>query len=114
MLCLILFVPKKNFRVCFQINCLTSLKYLDISWNKLKFLPVEIKNLSLELIDVTAYNGDETIKDDVDQLLQVAMPMVKVGTLFEYAAAAILNYRSVFHQKNYLLLSSLKYFVHCF
>ncbi|KAL3994978.1 Leucine rich repeat family protein [Acanthocheilonema viteae] len=77
------------------INSLTKLKYLDISWNKLKFLPSEIKDLSLEMIDVTAYNGDEKLKvhDTLNQLLEIDTPMVKLGTLFEYAAAAVLNYR---------------------
>uniref|UniRef100_A0A0R3RGX5 Leucine Rich repeat-containing domain protein n=1 Tax=Elaeophora elaphi TaxID=1147741 RepID=A0A0R3RGX5_9BILA len=77
------------------INNLTKLKCLDISWNKLKFLPAEIKDLSLEMIDVTAYNSDEKLEVQValDQLLQTVHPIVKVGTLFEYAAAAVLNYR---------------------
>ncbi|EFO21330.2 leucine Rich Repeat family protein [Loa loa] len=77
------------------INTLKKLKCLDISWNKLKFLPSEIKNLSLEMIDVTAYNSDEKleVQNILNQLLQTVSPIVKVGTLFEYAAATVLNYR---------------------
>uniref|UniRef100_A0A8R1XJZ0 PIF1/LRR1 pleckstrin homology domain-containing protein n=1 Tax=Onchocerca volvulus TaxID=6282 RepID=A0A8R1XJZ0_ONCVO len=76
------------------INRLTKLKCLDISWNRMKFLPSEIKDLSLEMIDVTAYSGEEKlqVQDILDQLLQRVNSLVKVGSLFEYAAAAILNY----------------------
>lgn len=56
---------------------------------------------------MTAYNSDEKleIQDILDQLLQTVNPVAKVGTLFEYAAAAVLNYRLVLHLKNYLSLS---------
>ncbi|VDM07201.1 unnamed protein product [Wuchereria bancrofti] len=77
------------------INRLVKLKYLDISWNRLKFLPSEIRDLSLDMIDVTAYNNDEKLRvqDIFDELVETVGPVVKVGTLFEYAAAAVLNYR---------------------
>ncbi|CAG9535356.1 unnamed protein product [Cercopithifilaria johnstoni] len=77
------------------ISNLRNLKCLDISWNELKFLPSEIKDLSLEMIDVTAYNNHEKleIQDALDQLLQTGDPVIKIGTLFEYAAAAVLNCR---------------------
>ncbi|KAM3718314.1 Leucine-rich repeat protein [Dirofilaria immitis] len=77
------------------ISSLTNLQCLDISWNRIKFLPSEIKNLSLDRIDVTAYNGEENsqMQDILDRLLQTANPLVKIGSLFEYAAAAVMNYR---------------------
>ncbi|VDK77519.1 unnamed protein product [Litomosoides sigmodontis] len=76
------------------IRNLKKLKCLDISWNNLKFLPSEIKDLSLETIDVTAYSSEELeLKDTLNQLLQISNPASKVGTLFEYSAAAVFNYR---------------------
>uniref|UniRef100_A0A915PV94 DUF1308 domain-containing protein n=1 Tax=Setaria digitata TaxID=48799 RepID=A0A915PV94_9BILA len=83
--------------VCFTdhtINNLKTLQCLDISWNKIKFLPSEIKDLSLELLDVTAHSGEEEPEVQVilDQLLQTTKPSVNIASLFEYAAAAVLNY----------------------
>lgn len=81
---------------------------MDISWNKLKFLPSEIKDLSLEMIDVTAYNDNEklAVQDTLNQLLQTDKAVVRVGTLFEYAAATVLNCRLV--QKNISLSRFIK------
>lgn len=77
-----------------SINEMSSLRYLDISWNRLKFLPSEIMDLRIEVIDITNYSGEESQSfEKLWQLCETVKSGVKVGSLFECAAAAVMNSR---------------------
>ncbi|VDM97455.1 unnamed protein product [Thelazia callipaeda] len=76
-----------------NIKKLKNLRFLDISYNALKFLPHEIKSLSLDTLDITAYNREEVprVQRLLSELDQSKKQLIRVGSLFECAAAAILN-----------------------